>query len=67
LICNRVDVGLSDVNDTSDINKPISTAQQTALNLKEDEISNKQNSFSSRRNKLNTLQLTQLSKKFNFM
>ena len=30
------DVGLGNVNNTSDANKPISTAQQTALNLKED-------------------------------
>lgn len=29
-------VGLSDVDNTSDINKPVSTAQQTALNLKAD-------------------------------
>jgi hypothetical protein len=30
------DVGLGNVDNTSDANKPISTAQQTALNLKED-------------------------------
>lgn len=29
-------VGLGNVNNTSDANKPVSTAQQTALNLKED-------------------------------
>jgi hypothetical protein len=31
----KSDVGLSDVDNTSDANKPISTAQQTALDLKE--------------------------------
>lgn len=30
----KVDVGLSNVDNTSDVNKPISTATQTALNLK---------------------------------
>ena len=30
----RVTLGLGSVNDTSDINKPVSTAQQTALDLK---------------------------------
>jgi hypothetical protein len=30
------DVGLGNVDNTSDVNKPVSTAQQTALNLKED-------------------------------
>lgn len=30
------DVGLSNVDNTSDANKPVSTAQQTALNLKKD-------------------------------
>ena len=33
----RSDVGLSSVDNTSDANKPISTATQTALNLKADE------------------------------
>lgn len=33
-------VGLSNVDNTSDVNKPVSTAQQTALNLKED-VANK--------------------------
>jgi hypothetical protein len=32
----KADVGLSNVDNTSDVNKPISTATQTALNLKED-------------------------------
>lgn len=31
---NKTDVGLSAVDNTSDANKPVSTAQQTALNLK---------------------------------
>lgn len=30
----RVNIGLGNVNNTSDANKPVSTAQQTALNLK---------------------------------
>jgi len=30
----KADVGLSNVDNTSDANKPVSTAQQTALNLK---------------------------------
>lgn len=37
----KTQVGLSNVDNTSDVNKPVSTAQQTALNLKED-LSNKQ-------------------------
>lgn len=32
----KADIGLGNVNDTSDLNKPISTATQTALNLKAD-------------------------------
>lgn len=31
---NKTQIGLSNVNNTSDINKPVSTAQQTALDLK---------------------------------
>jgi hypothetical protein len=31
---NKAAVGLSNVDNTSDLNKPISTATQTALNLK---------------------------------
>jgi hypothetical protein len=34
----KSDVGLSNVDNTSDLNKPISTATQTALNAKEDTI-----------------------------
>jgi len=37
----KTQVGLSDVDNTSDVNKPISSATQTALNGKED-LSNKQ-------------------------
>jgi hypothetical protein len=37
---NKTDLGLDQVNNTSDVNKPISTATQTALNGKED-VSNK--------------------------
>jgi hypothetical protein len=33
---SKSDVGLSAVNNTSDANKPVSTATQTALNLKAD-------------------------------
>lgn len=33
---SQTDVGLSAVNNTSDVNKPVSTAQQNALNLKVD-------------------------------
>ncbi|HJP81467.1 MAG TPA: hypothetical protein VJ841_03690 [Candidatus Saccharimonadales bacterium] len=32
----KADVGLANVDNTSDVNKPVSTAQQTALNLKAD-------------------------------
>ena len=34
----KTQVGLGNVNNTSDANKPVSTAQQTALNLKVDKI-----------------------------
>jgi len=36
----KSDVGLSNVDNTSDLNKPISTATQTALNLKQDTLTN---------------------------
>lgn len=48
----KSDVGLSNVDNTSDANKPVSTATQTALNLKQDllaftpeNVTNKQNSL----------------------
>jgi hypothetical protein len=34
VVLTKTDVGLASVNDTSDANKPISTATQTALDLK---------------------------------
>ena len=34
VVLTKVDVGLSNVDNTSDLNKPVSTATQTALNLK---------------------------------
>jgi len=34
----KSDVGLANVDNTSDANKPVSTAQQTALNLKQDTL-----------------------------
>ena len=36
VVITKADVGLSNVDNTSDINKPISTVTQTALDLKED-------------------------------
>ena len=36
LVLVKADVGLGNVDNTSDANKPVSTATQTALNLKED-------------------------------
>jgi hypothetical protein len=39
VVLTKSDVGLGNVDNTSDINKPISTAVQTALNLKEDAFS----------------------------
>jgi hypothetical protein len=42
---DKVDIGLSNVDNTSDANKPVSTAMQTALNAKED-VSNKSTSTS---------------------
>ena len=38
VVLDKTDVGLSAVNNTSDVAKPISTATQTALNLKQDTI-----------------------------
>ena len=38
----KADVGLTNVDNTSDLNKPISTATQTALNSKVDKVSGKQ-------------------------
>jgi hypothetical protein len=40
VVVTKSDVGLSNVNNTSDLNKPISTATQAALNLKEN-VANK--------------------------
>ena len=36
VVLTKSDIGLGNVNNTSDLNKPISTATQTALNAKED-------------------------------
>ncbi|UOK18351.1 minor tail protein [Arthrobacter phage BruhMoment] len=38
VVLTKTDVGLSNVDNTSDVNKPVSTAQQTALNAKENTI-----------------------------
>ena len=38
-IINKATLGLSDVDNASDVNKPLSTATQTALNLKADATS----------------------------
>lgn len=38
VILNKSDVGLGNVDNTSDLDKPISTATQNALNAKQDEI-----------------------------
>ncbi|MHA8083927.1 hypothetical protein ACST14_10980, partial [Aquirufa sp. A-Brett2-15D] len=35
----RTNLGLGNIDNTSDVNKPVSTAQQTALNLKANLIS----------------------------
>ena len=40
---SKSDVGLANVDNTSDANKPVSTAQQTALNTKQDDITNSTN------------------------
>jgi len=42
----KTQVGLSNVDNTSDVNKPISTAQQTAINLKADINGNFSQNFS---------------------
>jgi Major tropism determinant N-terminal domain len=39
VVLAKADVGLGNVDNTSDVNKPVSTAQQTALNLKADKAS----------------------------
>lgn len=39
VVLTKSSIGLSNVNNTSDLNKPISTATQTALDLKQDSIS----------------------------
>lgn len=38
VVINKADVGLSNVDNTSDLDKPISTLTQTALNLKADNL-----------------------------
>jgi hypothetical protein len=56
----KADVGLDSVDNTSDANKPVSTAVQTALDNKVDKVTGKQLSTedytTSDRNKLNTIQ-----------
>lgn len=42
VVLDRNDVGLSNVDNTSDLNKPISNATQTALNGKVDKVAGKQ-------------------------
>lgn len=41
VVVTATDLSLDQVNNTSDSNKPVSTAQQTALNLKVDKVSGK--------------------------
>jgi hypothetical protein len=41
VIINKTDVGLGNVDNTSDANKPVSTATQTALDLKVDKVTGK--------------------------
>jgi len=43
VVLTKSDIGLGNVNNTSDLNKPISTATQTALDLKQDEIAGTDN------------------------
>jgi hypothetical protein len=38
---DKLDVGLANVDNTSDVSKPVSTATQTALNAKVDTVSGK--------------------------
>lgn len=38
VVLGKSDIGLSNVDNTSDLNKPVSTAQQTALDLKVDKV-----------------------------
>lgn len=38
VVVDKTDVGLGNVDNTSDANKPVSTAQQTALNLKQNSL-----------------------------
>lgn len=38
VVLNKTDIGLGNVDNTSDVNKPISTATQTALNGKQDTL-----------------------------
>jgi hypothetical protein len=40
VVLDKTDIGLGNVDNTSDLNKPISTATQTALNAKQDTITN---------------------------
>ena len=61
VVLNKTDIGLSNVDNTSDENKPISTAMQTALDEKVDVVSGKQLStedFStSEKNKLSDIEI----------
>jgi hypothetical protein len=42
VVLNKADIGLGNVDNTSDANKPISSATQTALDLKVDKVTGKQ-------------------------
>lgn len=54
LTIDKTTVGLSNVDNTSDANKPVSTATQSALNLKED-LSNKQSDLTASASKYPTV------------
>jgi hypothetical protein len=45
VVLTKSDIGLGNVDNTSDINKPVSTAQQTALDLKQNNITVNNNQF----------------------
>ncbi len=40
VVLNKIDIGLANVDNTSDLSKPISIATQNALDLKEDDLGN---------------------------
>ena len=55
IVLNKIDVGLSNVDNTSDLDKPISNATQQAINIVKNDVDNLSNSIDDLSNSIDTL------------